>query len=243
MSYQKWASYAIGMCIVALCIILVASWLGLHTPRQRENRALSQLIESVGGQCSVDSDGSVIRVDLTGCRMPVAQQEQLMTLHAAKRIQHLSFCGINLSGVTPRAFRNLTEVTILDLSDTAVNRDQLRMLSHIRGLVALYLGDNKQIEDMKWLSDCKWRIRVLTLRATRVSDADISIIASQCPELTHLDLSETNVGDACLPHLGGMQYLEHVNLHDTRATVDGVRNAALGGRLNVTMQSPNWSEF
>ena len=81
-------------------------------------------------------------------------------------------------------------------------------------------------ETLALLQPLAAQIAWLDLAGTAVSSEGLRIL-SAFPHLTRLHLERTNVGDASLTHLAGLEYLAYLNLYGTGVTDEGLATLAL----------------
>jgi hypothetical protein len=126
--------------------------------------------------------------------------------------------GITNNGLS--AFRRLTNLKELDLSETAVSDDGLINLAPLEHIEKLRLRSTRvRGTGLKFLEKMR-RLRILDLSGTDVSDTAAAYL-SKLRNLTYLNLGGTNVSDASVEHLKRLSKLEFLGLIDTKMDVKG----------------------
>ena len=143
--------------------------------------------------------------------------------------------------VTPELFRKAVgekyyqEVAAVDFATDWGNRtedapskitnDDLAMLAKFKGARTLELGNNPDITDDGLSHLDGMEVRVLYLYRTGIRGPGLQHVA-KLPNLMHLDLLLTEVGDDGLAHLVGIKTLRSLELSNTKITDAGLQHVA-----------------
>lgn len=115
----------------------------------------------------------------------------------------------------------LLHLQILNLSQTSVTNDALKVIGRKKTLMFLHLSHTKvDDEGLQQLAALK-QLRLLLLNNTRVGDRGIAQIA-RLADITYLELNGTNVGDAGLAALKPLHKLRTLKLAGTKVTDAGI---------------------
>ncbi|MCA9039240.1 MAG: hypothetical protein KDA65_02720 [Planctomycetaceae bacterium] len=136
------------------------------------------------------------------------------------RVSHPTFDGRLLGDL-----RNLNELEVLDLDDTAVDNELGLLISRLNKLRVLSL-ERTNVTDglLPYLADIE-NLKVLDLGETQITDAAIIDIA-RLKKLANLSLDETLVSDAGMKQLSLSEDLHILNLEGTDITDDGLAEIA-----------------
>ncbi len=182
---------------------------------------------STAGMVTVGSLSTLERLDLSGTGVVDEDLEPLKKLH---RLKHLVLNSriTDAGAPTVRALRSLQEV---DLSQTQMTDAGLLAIAGLPRLNRVFL--NKQVGDvgLKNLSMSK-SLKTLDLTGAQITSRGVAALA-ELKSLQELSLSETPVGNECLPSLARLEDLRMLDLSDTQVTSEGLEPLARLHKLEV----------
>lgn len=119
-------------------------------------------------------------------------------------------------------FRQIPELTVVDLSHNPVTDSHLRHLLPLKALENLSLCGTSISDD--GLGELKrfTYLKELNLSQTKVTDAGLGALAG-LTQLESLALNETQITDAGLEHLKGLHRLKTLEVNQTSVTDAGIR--------------------
>jgi len=127
---------------------------------------------------------------------------------------------------TLHGFRHLSR---LDLSQCEVRADDLNAIAPAVKLTELNLSYNRVGSDLRTLGRCP-RIRILSLRATDITDEALPDIAALAM-LERLVISSTSITDAGLAQLSSLRRLQELDVSETALSDQGL--LALSGTTSL----------
>jgi hypothetical protein len=228
---SRWFQLTLRTALVVLTLACV--WLGILTKRARDQRAAVARIEQLGGRIDYDWEYEYVE---RGQARPNAVRPGWPWLHRAvgpEYFQEVFFVRLYKSRATDADLRligKLRGVRMLSLSSPNVSDAGLHELRSWR-LLHLDL-DNCQITDegIQHLRECAElkQLKSLDLSGTAVGDKTAQQLASEFPQLQHLDLSETRVTSQGIVHLAKLRNLRDLSFSNSAvddAAVDELKQA------------------
>ena len=170
-----------------------------NTPTNYDADTLKR-IKQLGGRVTLNANGHVNYVDLSGTRVTGAQLANLK-----------------------RQLKGMTELRAIDLSRTVMRESTLNHLADLENLQCLDLSGS-QVTDrgLGHLTGLK-HLRFLSLTSTNCNTKGVQKITG--PSLKYLDLGGTNVEEGILEHLRDATELTGLSLAATRISKGAWRDA------------------
>lgn len=130
----------------------------------------------------------------------------------------------------------LTELEDLELGKTDTKDDDLKALAKLKMLQRLKVGE-AQVHGpgLASLSSIK-TLRELDLSSNRLEGSFVKKLSTWLPKLEKLDLSETKIGDDCMPEVGKLVHLRKLDISDNQITdkaIDSLKNLKALTKLTV----------
>ncbi len=217
---RRWFQFSLRTLLVGVTLLAVAcAWLGKRIELKRQERATKEAIVKSGGLVGYD-------YQVNGTEPPGPEWLQLVLgENFFSEIESVSFYfgRGKVTDVETANLRELTNLQLLDLSETSVSDAGLANLKQLFQLRDLNLAGTKVtgagLRDLKGLS----KLETLAFHRTDVGDAGLENL-KELTNLHHLYLQETHVTDAGLIHLRGLSQLKYLDLRKTEVTGEGVND-------------------
>jgi serine/threonine protein kinase len=120
--------------------------------------------------------------------------------------------------------KGLPSLEDLALCDTRMTNDGLKHLTELNRLEFLVLmGRQFTDEGVEHLRECK-SLRSLSLRLPQMTDKGLQQLQGLLPQLAVLGITDSQVTDAGLAHLAGLQHLEQLGLDAIPISDDGLKH-------------------
>ena len=158
-------------------------------------------------------------INLIGVKQPSLAISSLKTMPSVKEI---SLYRSSIKDTDLAEFENMTQLTKLDLSETACTSLALSHLSKLCNLESLSLGGygtDVRDEGLDKLANLQ-NLQKLTLNRTLITDAGM-VHLRRLDKLVHLELREVLI-DEGLQHLSELQNLQQLDLSSTVVTDDSL---------------------
>jgi hypothetical protein len=172
--------------------------------------------------------------DVTSLSCPFSQMNDRHIHSVAKafpRLKCLELGGCPITDVAVPSIANLTELRMLDLSDTAISGKNIRELSSLKALFSLSLGGcSVDDESLAALITALPNLEMIFLHGTDCGTATLDAFAAH-KRLTVVDLSYTPVSDAAVAQLLRLETLKELYLNETRLSVDAFRGLSSAKNL------------
>jgi hypothetical protein len=199
-----------GMLVAAICF----SWFGWRLRKSQRQLHARAVLESLGAIYAYDYQGPIVksttypwnRAPTPGtCPYPRRLHQWLGQdfLHNVTRVHLETPSRLSDENIDRlwQALGNLPDLTHLEASGPVTRPGSIQRLRHSR------------------------RLESLALRWAHIADEDLAILAKM-PRLKALNLNETPVTDAAMPHVVRAKALEAIELHHTKISDQGLRNFA-----------------
>ncbi len=148
--------------------------------------------------------------------------KDMLGLDSLKRLALYDNHRVTDAGVAH--LKGLPSLEHLDLRDTRMTNDGLKQLAELNRLEFLILmGHEFTDEGVEHLNECK-RLRSLSLRLPQLTDKGLQKLQGLLPQLAMLGITGSQVTDAGLVHLAGLQHLEQLGLDAIPISNDGLKH-------------------
>ncbi len=176
----------------AVSLVLLAVSCGCSGPPDQQ---AIEAVEAAGGKVTIDPEGRVTAVDLTGTK---ANDQLLAMLYALPNIRSLNCSDTLIKGAGLQDLGGLTNLDTLFLNGSQLNDEGLAHVAQFKNLHTLHLG------------------------RTEITDAGLPALRHMT-QLRTLSLGHTAVTDAGLANLRSLRELGTLILHHTKVTPGGVQ--------------------